>query len=526
MFANIRKVIPFAVAAGLVSSPVAADEVTLTSLDGRTTFSGDLVSFDGEKYVIQTILGELSIDALQVACQGEACPSLTGEAAVFSIAGSKRLVGELFPNLISDFGASFGGEALSEINPNGPGLVTLTNEAGDNIAEISLSTGNSSDGLSEMLAGNAKLAITTRPISENERSEFINAGLGDLTSDEQQRIIALDGLVIVTAKNNPVRAVAEQDLAKIFSGQVTNWSQIGGPNAPINIYVRDPKSGTGTIFDQLVMNPAGASIASNANIMDVDSAVTEAVSKDPLGIGVTSLSESTGAKTLAIRGVCGIQVPATPFTIKTEEYPLTRRIFAYTPENNVPAELTRMLDFLDTDEANQAILDAGYVDLGVSYETNNEQGLRYLAAVMPTDVEINLPQLRSMTGELMSSDRMSVTYRFALGSSQLDARARADIDRLATLLSTGDLTNKELLLIGYTDSIGNGASNVSLSQQRAREVRDALIAAAPQGSLDDLPIRALGFGEISPLSCNETDNGRRINRRVEVWLRDLVTVSQ
>jgi len=77
-------------------------------------------------------------------------------------------------------------------------------------------------------------------------------------------------------------------------------------------------------------------------------------------------------------------------------------------------------------------------------------------------------------------------------------------------------------LIGFTDSVGRGDLNLSLSQARAEQVRQALVSAAPPGALADSQIRVAGYGEMSPLGCNETLNGRRINRRVEVWSRDLV----
>ncbi len=145
---------------------------------------------------------------------------------------------------------------------------------------------------------------------------------------------------------------------------------------------------------------------------------------------------------------------------------------------------------------------------------------------MKTDAEVSLAQLQDMTEGLAASDRSSITFRFSLGSAKLGARALDDIRRLADLLATADFRNKELLLIGYTDSIGKGRSNTSLSALRAQEVRAALEAVAAPGSLDGIPIVTLGYGEISPLSCNDTDNGRRINRRVEVWFRDIVTASR
>ncbi|PCJ76147.1 MAG: hypothetical protein COA53_02500 [Rhodobacteraceae bacterium] len=525
MLRKMKKLIPLSLAVG-ISTIATAETVTLKSLDGATSLSGEFLNFDGQTYTIRTIVGDLTIDAFQVTCEGDVCPTAVSDPSNFSISGDSNAVGKLFADLLFKFGIDIGGDTVTSLNPNGPAEVQLSNELGEELANITLKSNGSVQGLRDIFSGEASLAVLTRPITKEENAIFQLAGLGDLTSPEQQTIFALDGLVIITSKSNPLRAIAEQDLAKIFSGKVTNWAQIGGPSADINLYARDGTSGTGAVFNTLVMDPAGAKIADTASILDTDADVAKAVAADPLGISVTSLSDVGNAKVLAIRGVCGIQVPATPFTIKTEEYPLTRRLYTYRTNQELPAQLTRFLDFIDTEPAQNAIANDGFVDLGVSFQSNDEQGLRYLSAVLPTDVEMTLGQLRDMTANLMASDRVSITYRFELGSAQLDARAQDDIQRLAQMLSTGDFDNKEVLLIGYTDSIGGGTSNQRLSKLRAEEVRAALISALPGGGIEGLPIRAMGFGEISPLACNESKSGRNINRRVEVWLRDNVTVSQ
>ncbi len=521
-----RKKILLATALGLaLTTPALAEKIKLISLDGSTTITGEFISFDGEKYTISTILGEFTVDAFQVKCTGDACPVIDTEAEKFAISGSPTLVGGLFSDLMFEFASQIGGTALSSMDEAGNPMVQLQDEAAKELAQISLEPTNSRVGLEHLLSGEAALAVTTRAVRPEEASALGSAGLGDVAGADQETIFALDGLVVVTSRHNPLRAIAEQDLARIFSGAITNWDQIGGPSAAINLYGRAPDSGTGIVFSELVMQPATAEYAATTTILETDAEVTRAVAADPLGIGVTGLADSAGAKVLAIRGTCGIQVPATPFTIKTEEYPLSRRIYAY-QGTSVPVQLSRFLQFLETPAARAVISDAGFVDLGVSYQTNNEQGLRYLAAVMKTDAEVSLAQLQDMTEGLAASDRSSITFRFSFGSAKPDARALDDIQRLADLLATGDFRNKELLLIGYTDSIGKGTSNTSLSALRAQEIRAALEAVAAPGSLDGIPIVTLGYGEISPLSCNDTDNGRRINRRVEVWFRDIVTASR
>lgn len=524
MFNQIKGVV-FLVFSAMFAFAVNAETVNLRSLDGNTSLSGDLVDFDGQVYTIQTIVGTLEVDALQVSCDGLGCPEVVEEAGEFTIAGSSTVINSMIEELLIDFGASLGGGATTNIADSGETSITLENELGASLADVTLSPVGSQQAIDQMIQGGAVIAVATRPASASEISAAAIVGINDLTSLDNQKIIGLDGLVIVIARNNPIRTLAEEDLPRIFSGQITNWSQLGGPNAPINLYVREAASGTAQVFNQLVMAPARAQVSPRATIISSDSDLSAAVANDPLGVGVTGFVDLGDTKAVNIRGVCGIQVPPTAFTIKTEEYPLTRRIYAYLPDN-VPSLVDRFVQHLETPNAQAAVAAAGYVDLGVSYQSNDEQGLRYLSAIMPTDVDVNLPQLRRMTGDLLGSDRMSITFRFALGSSQLDPRAQADIQRLASTLALSELASKEVLLIGFTDSIGSATSNYALSERRAREVLDALYGAAPAGSLDGINIQAFGYGEISPLSCNESDNGRQINRRVEVWIRDVVSRSQ
>ncbi len=522
---HIKLLLTFVLMCGLTTTAT-SETVRLNSLDGATTMSGEFVDYDGQTYTIKTIVGELVIDAFLVECVGDACPEVSAASSDFKISGSSTVVNTLFTDLVYKFGLMIDGDTTTTLSAEGPTMMQVSNELGDRISEVSLSDTGALESLQELFNGTADVAVLTRPVSEEERSIFKIAGLGDLTSPEQQLIFGLDGLAIITSKSNPVRAIEKQDLAKIFSGQITNWNQIGGADAKINVYVRNETSGTSMIFNDLIMGPAGRNVSDAASVVETDALLSRAVATDPLGIGVASLSNTDNSKILNIRGACGIQVPATPFTIKTEEYPLTRRLYAYTTSGDKPAQMERFLDFLNTEAAQDSIASQGFVGLGVADQSNDEQGLRYLSAVIPTGVEMNLNQLREMTTNLMSADRLSITFRFALGSSKLDARAKDDVIRLAELLSTGDYQNKEVLLIGFTDSLGAGRSNTTLSNQRASEIRAALTAAIPGGEVEGLPIRTLGFGEISPLACNDSDNDRRINRRVEVWLRDSIVSSK
>ena len=352
-----------------------------------------------------------------------------------------------------------------------------------------------------------------------EADTFEGSGLGDIREAGQEFVVALDGLVIVTSQENPLRSITEEDAALVFAGTYTNWSQIGGPDAPIRAYIRGEDSGSGEVFSRLLMAPQGVSFGPNATVVLSDDDVGRLVAQDPFGIGFTSFAGRGEAKPLAIQGVCGLVSEPSEFNIKTEEYALTRRLYAYTTNEEKSEQLEGLLNFAIGQEGQNIVADAGFVGQTISQSTVSEQGMRFATAIIENNSLTAVRQLGVMVSDMVASSRLSTTFRFETGSSRLDTRALDDIDRLADELVERNTFKKVVQLIGFTDSVGEDALNVELSRRRALQVQEALLAARPDLT-DRIEVQAIGYGEISPLACNETVDGRRINRRVEVWIRE------
>jgi outer membrane protein OmpA-like peptidoglycan-associated protein len=99
---------------------------------------------------------------------------------------------------------------------------------------------------------------------------------------------------------------------------------------------------------------------------------------------------------------------------------------------------------------------------------------------------------------------------FELDSYQLQQVTKTNLEQLAKTLNKYDDT--DILIEGHTDSSGEDNYNQSLSEKRAREVEDFLV----QQQVKNARISTKGYGEKQPLQPNETEAGRRANRRVEV----------
>ena len=115
--------------------------------------------------------------------------------------------------------------------------------------------------------------------------------------------------------------------------------------------------------------------------------------------------------------------------------------------------------------------------------------------------------------------RLSLSFRFEVGSAELDAQSRSNLSDLAVSIRNGDYDGGELTLIGFSDGVGEAKANRDLSGARAEAVRQALLNRLGDDS-DRVQLSVAAFGEALPMACDDTELGQRTNRRVELWVMD------
>lgn len=119
-------------------------------------------------------------------------------------------------------------------------------------------------------------------------------------------------------------------------------------------------------------------------------------------------------------------------------------------------------------------------------------------------------ECQSSTGTNLISFNGSALFEF--DSSELSTEGRIKLDQLTNRLNAQDEI-KQIEIIGHADSIGSDGYNQSLSERRALVTKNYL-----QQSLQNVLVNARGVGESSPTASNDTDEGRRLNRRVDVQI--------
>ncbi|MHA1128584.1 MAG: substrate-binding domain-containing protein, partial [Alphaproteobacteria bacterium] len=458
------KTIPFLgalMAACLSVATASAEEVTLQSLDGSVAMTGELVSFDGDTYVLKVSLGQFAISASEVTCEGEFCPQIINSD--FRLAGSSTVAQILIPSLFQNFSGAYGLRLASGAPtsagdvPVQPYLFSLPD--GGVFADVEIHSLGTQAAFLSLLQGKSEIALSSRAITSDELGAFSTSGLGDLTDETFQVVAALDGLIAIVPPENAVPTLSMRELSQIFSGQVTNWSQFGGNSAPINVYRRDDASGSAADFTAVVMNPNNAQFAANSTAFTDDISLVRAVSSDPNGIGFTSIAYQQGTRAVPLRGTCGFVSTPSEFTVKTGEYPLARRVYLYTTNRMlgvIPKEKADkamgFLQFVKSDAGQSASEGSGFVSQLIATLPIEVQGQRLINTMLAEPGDVSANDIREMVSELSGATRLSSTFRFKPNAAELDAQARGDIPRLAAYLRNNDFTGRELLIAGFSDA--------------------------------------------------------------------------
>lgn len=157
--------------------------------------------------------------------------------------------------------------------------------------KINVQGGGSGVGIKNVEQGVVNIGTSSENLSANDSAQL------------KQTVIGKDGIaVIVNTNNTAVNGLTTEQLSGIFSGNITNWSQVGGSNAKINVITREQGSGTRNNFQKLVMN--GNQVESGAIVQSSTEAVKQSVKGDPNAIGFISLSNlDSSVKALEVNGV-------------------------------------------------------------------------------------------------------------------------------------------------------------------------------------------------------------------------------
>ena len=234
---------------------------------------------------------------------------------------------------------------------------------------IALTGGGSGTGIAALINGKCDIANASRLMKSKEVARAVDNGV-----KVNRVVIAMDGLSVITNANNAITKLRIDEIGKIFRGEITNWSEVGGRNMSITLYGRQSNSGTFVFFRDAVLK---GDYSQKMNRMNGNAQIVEAIKQDHSGIGyvgVGYVKEATGLNVLKVASRAG-ETYASPLNsadVKSGKYPIARPLNQYI--NGTPAgALKDFLEFELSYKGQQIVEDEGFFQIPAEYEEFNKK---------------------------------------------------------------------------------------------------------------------------------------------------------
>lgn len=224
--------------------------------------------------------------------------------------------------------------SLAEVFEENTGIVVTYNPTG------------SGSGITAVQEGRSDIGLSSRALRDSE----VESGLTGTT-------VALDGIAIIVNNENAIENLTVEQIAALYTGEITNWSEVGGADAPVVLIGREAGSGTRDGFESITGTEDAC--AYNQELTSTGAVIT-AVASNPNAIGYASLSSvSDSVKTLLVNGVAPSEE-----TVLSGDYQIQRPFVFVTRTGVELSEAAQsFFDFAISADASDIIADAGAVPL-------------------------------------------------------------------------------------------------------------------------------------------------------------------
>ncbi len=184
---------------------------------------------------------------------------------------------------------------------------------------VSVSESGSGNGAKSLINGTCDVADMSRFMKDNEFKAAVDSGVFPVA-----HVVAVDGIAMIVHPANPVQKLTMAQVKDIYTGKVSNWRQLGGPNLPIVKISRDTNSGTYETFENLVMNKE--EISAGTEYVNSNGAARARVQTTPTAIAYVGLGfVDDTVKALQINGIYPDRA-----TVSSGRYPIARPLFMFT----------------------------------------------------------------------------------------------------------------------------------------------------------------------------------------------------
>jgi phosphate transport system substrate-binding protein len=229
---------------------------------------------------------------------------------------------------------------------------------------ISVTGGGSGTGLAALVNGTVDIANASRAINKDETAKATANGI-----NPTEFVVARDAIAVIVNPANPVSHLSLPQLSKIYTGQITNWREVGGEDRPIVLLSRETNSGTHVYFLENVVRLGKKGdktlFSPDTLLMPSSEGISAEVRQNPNAIGYDGLGYVTpDMKTVAVgRADEGPFIMPSIATVNDKTYPIARDLFMYT--RGAPAGAVKdYVDWIMAAEAQKVVAELGFVPIG------------------------------------------------------------------------------------------------------------------------------------------------------------------
>ena len=273
------------------------------------------------KKIATLLMGTMLIGSLAVGC-GSSDGSASPDSNKVTVSGSTS-VGPVVEVLGEDFSAKNEGISV-EVQQIG-----------------------SSAGIKNAIEGTSQIGMASRDLKDEEKA----SGL-------KETQIAIDGIAVITNKNNEVKDLTLEQVKDIYTGKITNWKEVGGKDAPIVVVSREDGSGTRDGFQENV-GFESEELTKDAQISDGSGNIKSIVEGNENSIGYISFGYvDDKVNALTIDGV-----ELTVENVKDNKYAIARPFLLVNKEDKISEEGTKFIEFILSEEGQKIVEDKGFISI-------------------------------------------------------------------------------------------------------------------------------------------------------------------
>ena len=267
----------------------------------------------------------------------------------------KLMVGALLVTMVGATFVGCGSDKSAEGGNNGSGAVTVSisgstsvgplmekiqekyEEENNNIT-LEIQQNGSGAGIKDVISGISEIGMSSRELKDEEKTSV------------QGTTVAYDGIALLVNPNNPVKNISLDDVRKIYTGEITNWKELGGKDSPIVVVSREEGSGTRDAFQEIV-GYKSEELKKDATISDGSGAVKTTVAGNKNAIGFASFEYIDNT----VSALSVNDVEPTAENVKAGQYKISRPFILVTKEDTLTEEGQKLIDFVLSNEGQQIV---------------------------------------------------------------------------------------------------------------------------------------------------------------------------